>query len=294
MNLIKHFFQNDFDNNEGVLILNNDEKYVKNFGKQWRDYQYVQVDSKNNFQHSKNQLKDLFFGNLDLMKNKTVLEIGCGSGRFTEIILEYCKYCFSLDLSNAIYFNVCKGNKKLQLIKADFNEIQIKNNIDIIICRGVLQHTPNPSNSIKQLINLAGKNSLIIFDIYKYPVLGFFHPKYLYWRPLINKFYNYESFEKFLKRNIKKIIKIRRNFKRIFFNSDIIADFFFPIWDYKDKINLTDNQLIEWAILDTLDGIFAKYDKPLKNSKVIEILNNLPVKIIKKNNKNYFIVQKII
>ena len=51
MNLIKHFFLNKFDYKDGVSILNNNDKYVQNFGKQWRDYQYVQIDSKNNFKH---------------------------------------------------------------------------------------------------------------------------------------------------------------------------------------------------------------------------------------------------
>ena len=32
-----------------IVILNKDDSYVENFGKQWRDYRNVQIDSMNNF-----------------------------------------------------------------------------------------------------------------------------------------------------------------------------------------------------------------------------------------------------
>ena len=58
--------------------------HVDNFGKQWRDYRDVQIDSKNNFDISKQYLSEMFFGNIDKIKGKEVLEIGSGAGRFTE------------------------------------------------------------------------------------------------------------------------------------------------------------------------------------------------------------------
>ena len=47
-----------------------------------------------------------------------------------------------------------------------------------------------------------------------------------------------------------------------------ISDCFIPVWDYKDEIDLTNKQLNDFSILDTLDGIFPKYDNPkLKENK---------------------------
>ena len=44
-----------------------------------------------------------------------------------------------------------------------------------------------------------------------------------------------------------------------------------PVWDYKDKLILNEKQLEDWAILDTLDGIYAKYDNPIKKREIIKI-----------------------
>ncbi|UCH88107.1 MAG: class I SAM-dependent methyltransferase, partial [Thermoplasmata archaeon] len=35
-----------------------------------------------------------------------------------------------------------------------------------------------------------------------------------------------------------------------------------PIADYKGKLPLNDDQLLEWAILDTFDALSARYDQP--------------------------------
>ena len=84
----KNFF---FKHNENFYVLNEKDSYVDNFGKQWRDYRDVQIDSKNNFEISKNYLNEMVFNNINLIKNKTILEIGGGAGRFTEYFAKYAK-----------------------------------------------------------------------------------------------------------------------------------------------------------------------------------------------------------
>ena len=56
---IKIFFDNPFEFSDNVLIANKTDKYTSNFSKQWRNYKYVQIDSKNNFSISENYLKSL-------------------------------------------------------------------------------------------------------------------------------------------------------------------------------------------------------------------------------------------
>ena len=74
--------------------------------------------------------------------------------------------------------------------------------------------------------------------------------------------------------------------KNIFFNSNFIADTFVPVWDYKDKYKLSNDKLEKLAILDTLDGLFAVYDKPFSYKKIEKILIRNNIKIIKSNKKN--------
>ena len=128
--MINQYFDNNLKMNEdGVHILDEDDNYSANFGKQWRDYRDVQIDSKNNFDISYKYLKDIFFEDLTIIKDKEILEIGCGAGRFTEHLIKYCKLCFSIDMSQAIFFNVSKGSNKLHLIKSNFISLKPKKNL---------------------------------------------------------------------------------------------------------------------------------------------------------------------
>ena len=294
MSNIKEYFSNNFIiHNNNVFVITKDDSFVSNFGKQWRDYRDVQIDSKNDFNVSKNFLNELLFNNIDYIKNKTVLEIGCGAGRFTEHIVKHAKECISVDLSSAVYHNVSIGNEKLKLVKANFLDLNCTKKFDVVICRGVLQHTEDPIKSILKLHKFINNSGYVFFDIYAMPKIGYLHPKYFFWRPLIKKFIKYENLEFFLKKNIKKLLSIKRFIKKIFFNSNFISDSIIPIWDYKDQINLNKNQLEMWSILDTLDGIYAKYDKPISNKNIIKILKKNKISLVKNNVKKNFFMSKI-
>ena len=284
MNNINVFFENKFQkSDEGIYILDKKDHYVKNFGKQWKNYNKVQIDSYNNFLVSKNFLKKIIFNELNFLKGKKILEIGCGAGRFTEYLAPLSSICVSVDLSSAIFYNVASNEKNLILVKADFLKLISKSKFDIVICRGVLQHTPEPKDSILKLYEFINEEGIVFFDIYPMPKIGFLHPKYLFWRPLIKTFFTYEKFEFFLKKNIVKLLFVKRLIKRIFFNSNFFADFFIPVWDYKGKINLNDKQFNEWSILDTLDGIYAQYDNPIRTRKLLNFLKKNKIKILKKD-----------
>ena len=283
------FFNNKFTKNkEGVNILNYDDDYTINFGKQWKKYLNVQIDSLNKFNLSKNFLENLLFDDLNILSNKNVLEIGSGAGRFTEYIAKYSKRCVSVDLSSSIYYNVAKNKKNVTLIKANYYHLTPKNKFDIVICRGVLQHTPQPTKYLLKLYEFVNNNGFVYFDFYPMPKAGLLHPKYLIWRPLLQKFVQYEKFEYFLNKNITFLLYLKRKIKKIFLNSRFIADLIIPVWDYKGILNLTEEQLEKWSILDTLDGIYAKYDKPYKYSKIVKILNINNIIINKDNKKNNY------
>ena len=284
------YFKNKFLRKiENLYIEEEKDLYVSNFGKQWKTYNKIQIDSENNFNISLDYLKDLLFDKLDELDDKNVLEIGSGAGRFTEYIVKRAKHCVSVDLSSAIYYNVASLAPNLTLIKSDFTKLAPDKKFDIVICRGVLQHTPNPFLSILKIHEFVKDNGSIFFDLYKKPKLGKFHPKYLIWRPLLQYIFTYEKIENFLIKKIKILLYIKRIIKKIFFNSNFISDLFIPVWDYKGILKLNDKQLEQWAILDTLDGLFAKYDNPKTFTEISSFLKKNKIKMINFNkNKNYF------
>jgi len=294
MNSKIEYFKNKFSKFEdNFYILDKNDAYVDNFGKQWRDYRNVQIDSYNNFKISKEYLNEMVFNNVSVLKDKNILEIGSGAGRFTEYLVKYAKTCVSVDLSSSIYHNISRNEENVTLIKADFNKLLIDKKFDIIFCRGVLQHTPNPLYSLLKIHSFVKNDGYVFFDIYKISRIGYAHPKYFLWRPLIKKIYKYEKFENFLKKRIEILLKLKRLVKKIFFNSDFFSDCIIPIWDYKGKLDISNEKLKLWSIMDTLDGIYAKYDYPQSNRKIVNFLNSNKIIIINNNKLKNILQTKV-
>lgn len=101
---------------------------------------------------------------LDFLKGKNVVEIGCGTGRFTR---EYANHVVALDLSNAIFANLAPPSSNLTLIKGNMNVMhEYLNDFDVVICYGVIQHTEDPRKSVSDLFKYANNNGLIVFNVY--------------------------------------------------------------------------------------------------------------------------------
>ena len=275
------YFKNEFLKSNGVLVFNESDEYVSNFGKQWRDHTATQIDSMNNFSISLDLLENLIFNKIDSLRDKTVVELGSGAGRFTEYLVKEASECVSVDLSQAIFFNVSKGSENLTLIKSDFTALDVDEEFDVVICRGVLQHTPDPKKSILKLFEFAKDGGDIFFDIYTTPKMGMLSPKYLIWRPFFKTFIKYEVYEIFLRRHIKKLLKVKRVLQKILFNSKFLSDSIIPIYDYRGIMNINEEQLESMAILDTLDGMYAFYDQPMTQKQVTKLVVDAGFNILK-------------
>ena len=82
-----------------------DEAYHSNFGLQWNKFSTVQLDSFNGSDESEKRLlcqSKLYPDDFD---GKTILEVGAGNGRFTEIFLKYGAKVLAVDYSSAIDAN---------------------------------------------------------------------------------------------------------------------------------------------------------------------------------------------
>ena len=103
----------------------NEDKYSSNFSKQWRDFSKTQVDEFNGTNISKNLLKGVIFNEFENIKNKNVLEVGCGSGCFTEHLSKHAKLLVLNDMSQAIYYNHYVTRPNVIAIKSDFTNLKI-------------------------------------------------------------------------------------------------------------------------------------------------------------------------
>ena len=183
--------KNKFIVKKDVILSKKIDNYAENFGIQWNEFELTQFDSFTNLPNTENRLKKCTGWNLNKLKNKKVLEIGSGAGRFTQIFLKYGAQIVTSDLSTAIYAN-SKNNKSKNVIfiRSDFKSLQgFENSFDYVFCYGVAQHTPVPKEIYTYCCKFAKKKGYVSIDHYIklwYPS-PFYFPKY-FWRPITTKF----------------------------------------------------------------------------------------------------------
>ena len=128
--------------------------YSDDFGFQWKKFFKTQLDSYSGLTITEDRLKRCLGEPFQALENKLILEAGSGAGRFTEILLKFDANVHSFDYSSAVDANAMNNGSKerLTLVQADIRKIPFeKGKYDFVVCLGVLQHTPNPEESIKSL-----------------------------------------------------------------------------------------------------------------------------------------------
>jgi SAM-dependent methyltransferase len=255
------------------------ENYSEDFGAQWNMFPKTQLDSFTGLAQSETRLARCLRGNLASLGNKKVLEAGSGAGRFTEVLLKYGAVVHSFDYSNAIEANA-KNNghhERLVLAQADIRKMPFpKGDYDYVICLGVLQHTPNPEESIKCLWEMAKPGGVLTLDHYLWKWQHILPP------PIGCAEVVYRQL----------ILRLPRNARFKFVKA--LTDFWFPWhWRFKDSpfvqrllgrvspvhfyyphFKLRDRQMYyEWALLDTHDGttdFYKHYRTPHQIRKILE------------------------
>ena len=246
------------------------ENYASAFGLQWKTYAKTQLDSFSNTSITQDRLERCLGMPISGLKDKTVLEVGAGAGRFTELLVKGGGLIHSIDLSVAVDVNKENiGNApNYQIAQASVYDIPYADNLfDYVVCLGVIQHTPDPEKTIKCLFEKVKPGGVLVIDHY-------------IWR------IGYYSTLTPIFRAILKEMKPERSQKIV----NKLVDFFFPIhWKFQDKgiINWLvhrvsplivyirefpeqDRQFhYEWSKLDTYDQL-TDYYKHLRSMKDIQ------------------------
>ncbi len=147
------------------------DNYASSFGLQWNRYRTVQLDSHTGLTISRDRLTRLLGGSLDIVKGVKVLEAGCGAGRFSEILLGAGAHLNVIDLSSAVeanykncytfpHYSVCQAS----ILSLPFAPEQF----DVVICIGVIQHTPDPEQTMTALCKQVKPGGLLVIDHYTY------------------------------------------------------------------------------------------------------------------------------
>jgi len=256
-------------------IITSDVNYAKMWGEQWGKFQLTQFDSYTKKSLSKDRLEFMLGDKIDILEEKKVLEVGSGAGRFTELLADNAKELYTLDASEAIDYNK-KNNSKFSnthFIQADLFNIPFEDNtFDYVICIGVIQHTPDTLNAIRNLWKKVKPGGTLIFDHYQFTYRYYFGTTELF-RFFIKRMENKKSIE-ICKRLVDLFFplywSIRGNttLKRIF--KKIIP---LGIDTSSTRNSLDYDVLKEWTYLDTHDALADPIKNLISKNKMLEILN---------------------
>lgn len=247
----------------GIPRFVNSANYAAGFGLQWKHFRKTQLDSHTGTTISRDRLRRCLGGSFEVIRNKSVLEVGCGAGRFTEVMLAAGAQVFACDLSEAVEANYenCRPSQNYFVCQADLRQLPVlPHSFDVVVCLGVIQHTPSPEETIARLANYLAPGGRLVIDHYShgYP-------------------------QNFLQRNLRRILirmpaglskvlaltlaRLLLPLHRSTWNLDRGSSRWrklllkhSPLIDYYEAYAHLGNELLsEWSVLDTHDSLTDYY-----------------------------------
>jgi SAM-dependent methyltransferase/uncharacterized protein YbaR (Trm112 family) len=239
------------------------DNYASGFGLQWNIHSKTQYDSYTGLNITEYRFFQETRWPRDLSE-QTILEVGCGSGRFTEQVASTKAFVVSMDYSNAVEANYQAHREKenVLIVQADIYNMPFPRNFfDKLFCFGVLQHTPDVKKAFMALPAMLRPGGEMVVDIYKKTVFSVFCKTKYYVRPFTRdldaeKLYNLcKTWVDFVWPLCSLIRKIPQG-GRINFRFLAVADHsaYHP--------SLRGRLLKEWAYLNTFDMMGPRYDSP--------------------------------
>lgn len=255
------------------------ENYSDAFGEQWKRYRRTQLDSYTKSPISEDRLRrclgETIWQNL---KGKHVLEAGCGAGRFTEILLREGAIVTSIDLSDAVTANQenFPQDETHRIAQADIMELPFDpRTFDIVLCLGVVQHTPDSEKCIAALYESVKPGGWLVIDHYTYK-LGYFARTAPFLRIFMRKMKRGTtiSFTEKMVNTLLPLHKAVRNFRP----AQTLLSRVSPLVVYYHGLpHLTDEMHREWALLDTHDSLTDYYKRFRTKGQISKTLEKIGV-----------------
>lgn len=256
--------------------------YAAAFGLQWNKYRKTQLDSYTRVPLSENRLRRCLGQDLwDNLQHSTVLEAGCGAGRFTEILLREGASVCSVDLSSAVTANQenFPQSASHQIAQADILNLPFrKASFDLVLCLGVLQHTPSPEQTIQKLAQQVKPGGYLVVDHYRFNIWNFLktaYPLRIYLKTLPP-----DEALRIVERIVDFFLPWHSNVRgsRI---AEFLVSRISPVLAYYRMLpELTEQLQYEWALLDTYDSLTDFYKHVRFKSQIRRALKNANLEVL--------------
>lgn len=258
-----------------------EENYASAFGKQWQLFARTQLDSHTGLTLSEDRLARCLGYPIEGLAGQLVLEAGSGAGRFTELLLRSGAWVDSFDYSSAVDANARNNglNDRLTLVQADIRHIPFPPGAyDVVLCLGVVQHTPDPEESLRSLWSRVKPGGQLVFDHYRWklrnhlpPPLGVAGMVYRWYFLSLPRERQYDAVKRVFDFWFPLVWRWRASPLLQFLLSRLT-----PIVNYWPHFGLRDREMYyEWMLLDTHDAMTDVYKHRRTASGLAGFLHSL-------------------
>lgn len=238
------------------------ENYASTFGWQWTRFRQTQLDSHSGTTISRDRFLWQTDWSPDALRGALVLDVGCGAGRFAEVVLSFGAEVVAVDYSVAV--DACWENfhdhPRLHVVQADVYALPLRlAAFDFLYCFGMLQHTPRPAEAFMQLPPHVKPGGRLAVDLYPRVWTSALHPR-MWLRPLTKRVPQ-ERLLAIVQRAVPALLPLSRLAGRVPVIGRALRHLI-PVANYDGIYPLSDRQMHDWAVLDTFDWLSPAYDHP--------------------------------
>ena len=147
------------------------------------------------------------------LKNRRVLDVGCGCGNFIDKIKESTDFCVGIDaaIAQVNYANAKFKNEKTAFVEASADSIPYPDeHFDLIFCSELIEHLLNPEEVIKEMKRLLKASGELIMTTPNYS--SFWPVLELVWNKVSKVDYYHQHITKFNKKKLEEALN-REGFK---------------------------------------------------------------------------------
>ena len=246
----------------GIPRFVGNEGYAASFGLEWNLHPETQLDSRNGTNISRDRLEKSLGHPVEELDGKSVLEPGCGAGRFTEHLLNAGANVYAFDLSTSI--DALKSNfgdrPNLVVAQADILKPPFPaESFDTIVCLGVLQYTPSAEETLASLWRQLKPGGRLVVDQYRREVRRWLKADSLI-RPVMTRLMP-ETARSVSEMMVRRLFPLHWAVRKSLLGRAILTRFS-PVYVYASAFpNLSREQHFEWSMLDTYNHLTGRFQK---------------------------------
>jgi 2-polyprenyl-3-methyl-5-hydroxy-6-metoxy-1,4-benzoquinol methylase len=255
------------------------QNYADAFGLQWNTFKKTQLDSficrDISLQRAQRCIGPDAWTYLQEHPGSQVLEVGCGAGRFTEVLLRAGARVTSVDLSSAVEANQDNfpQDDRHRVLQADVLHLPFApRQYDLVFCLGVIQHTPDSERAIAALFEQVRPGGWLVIDHYTHDLSW-----YTKTAPLVRRVLRRlppENAFKWVERMVKFLFPLHRAVRgsRI---AQALVSRLSPVITYFHHYDLPEQFYRQWAVLSTHDSLTDRYKRRRTRGQIRRVLEEL-------------------